>query len=234
MRMPEEINRILTDQISDILFCPTQVAVNNLNKEGFGNKQVKIKVVGDIMYDSALHYKEKMKKPSDLIEKDSNILVTIHRQENTNDLKRLKNIIASLNSLAKEGINLIWPMHPRTKKIIENQNWEIKYNCLPPVGYLEMLYLLDKSSLVITDSGGLQKEAYFFNTFCLTLRDSTEWVELVENGVNTLVDVEVLNLVDTLKSYLGKTIDNSCQIYGQGNTAILILNELERYSTSMV
>jgi len=128
--------------------------------------------------------------------------------------------------LASEGNNLIWPIHPRTRKIIEGHGWPIKFNCIAPVGYLEMLYLLDMSQLVITDSGGLQKEAYFFNKYCLTLRDSTEWVELIKNNVNTLVDVNSDSLVDDLKVHLDKKIDNSAHLYGEGNAAKIIIDEL--------
>lgn len=226
MRMPEEINRILTDQISDILFCPTNVAINNLKNDGFEDKDIKISLSGDIMFDSALFYKSKMKRPEGIEEGENPILVTIHRQENTDDPKRLRNIITALNTLSEEGNKLIWPIHPRTRKIIEAHGWPIKFKCISPVGYLEMLYLIDSCSLVITDSGGLQKEAYFFNKYCLTLRDSTEWVELVENNVNTLINVEDKQLVNNIKGYLGKTIDNSNHLYGEGNTAAIIMDEL--------
>ena len=171
MRMPEEINRILTDQISDILFCPTTVAIDNLKKDGFLEKDIKIFMSGDIMFDSALYYKSKMRRPDGMEEGEKPILVTIHRQENTDDKKRLKNILNALNTLADEGKKLIWPIHPRTKKIIESHGWPIKFKCISPVGYLEMLYLINSSSIVITDSGGLQKEAYFFNqTFSVKVK----------------------------------------------------------------
>ncbi|NNE75585.1 MAG: UDP-N-acetylglucosamine 2-epimerase (non-hydrolyzing), partial [Pricia sp.] len=118
MRMPEEINRILTDQISDILFCPTLTAVENLKKEGFEQKKIRVSMSGDIMFDSALYYKHKMKRPKGVDNDEPSILVTIHRQENTDDPKRLRNILNALNTLAEEGNNLIWPIHPRTSKII--------------------------------------------------------------------------------------------------------------------
>lgn len=226
MRMPEEINRILTDQISDILFCPTTIAIDNLEKDGFLEKDIKISMSGDIMFDSALYYKGKMKRPQGMDEDEKPILVTIHRQENTDSTKRLKSILTALNNLADEGNKLIWPIHPRTKKIIESHGWPIKFKCISPVGYLEMLYLINSSSLVITDSGGLQKEAYFFNKYCLTLRDSTEWIELVENKVNTLIDVEDKNLLNNIKGYLDKKIDNSNHLYGEGNTAEIIIDQL--------
>ncbi|AYN66089.1 UDP-N-acetylglucosamine 2-epimerase (non-hydrolyzing) [Euzebyella marina] len=230
MRMPEEVNRILTDQISDILFCPTEVAVKNLEAEGFGGKKVKISLSGDIMFDSALYYRQKMKRPEGIDPNQTPILVTIHRQENTDDLQRLKNILDALNGLAKEGEKLIWPIHPRTRKIIEKQGWTIDFDCIAPVGYLEMLYLLEKCSMVITDSGGLQKEAYFFNKYCLTLRDSTEWVELVENDVNSLINVTEPQLKERLRAYLNQKIDNSNYLYGKGQSAAHILDDLVNYS----
>ena len=226
MRMPEEINRILTDQISDILFCPTNTAVTNLKNDGFEKKEIIISQSGDIMYDSALFYKNKMKRPEGLIFDAPYILVTIHRQENTDSKERLWNIISSLNALADEGNNIVWPIHPRTKKIIENYGWVIKFDCIAPVGYLEMLYMLDNCSLVITDSGGLQKEAYFFNKFCLTLRDSTEWIELVKNDVNILINVNSEFLLEDLKKHLNKKIDNSTNLYGLGKTSEIIVNKL--------
>jgi len=226
MKMPEEINRILTDQISDILFCPTNTAVANLTNDGFDRKQTIVSLSGDIMYDSALYYKNKMRRPNGLESDEEYILVTIHRQENTDDKKRLWNILNALNTLVDQGNHIVWPIHPRTKKIIEKHGWSIKFNCIPPVGYLEMLYLLDNSKLVITDSGGLQKEAYFFNKYCLTLRDSTEWVELIENNVNSLVNVNSESLVDDLTAYLENKIDNSTYLYGSGNTSSLIADQL--------
>jgi len=225
MKMPEEINRILTDQISDILFCPTQTAINNLNNEGFKTKDIDVVNSGDIMYDSAMYYKAKMKKP-EFFNIDSNfILATIHRQENTDDKEKLTQIITSFNELFANGINIVLPLHPRTKKLIENYNLKPKFNIIEPVGYLEMVYLLDNCKLVITDSGGLQKEAYFFNKYCITLRDTTEWVELVENGVNTLMEITSL-LSDNITKLTNKFIDNSSQLYGDGNSANIIVKKL--------
>ncbi|MCR9226402.1 MAG: UDP-N-acetylglucosamine 2-epimerase (non-hydrolyzing) [Flavobacteriaceae bacterium] len=227
MRMPEEINRILTDQISDVLFCPTQIAVQNLTNEGFLGKGNKIVMSGDIMLDSALYYKKSMKRPKSLSQEGGFKLVTIHREENTNSPKRLWSIINALNMLSKEGHNLVWPIHPRTKKIIDNYDWKIHFRCIDPVGYLEMLYLINRCSLVITDSGGLQKEAYFFGKHCLTLRDSTEWVELVENKANTLIKVEDETLTDVLRCNIDNKVDNSSHLYGDGNAALIILNQLK-------
>lgn len=226
MNMPEEINRILTDQISDILFCPTETAVNNLKEEGFFKKQnIKIVKSGDIMFDSVLLFKQNMKKPEiDLPE--NFILATLHRQENTDNYNRITKIIDAFNKLTEQGINIVLPLHPRTSKIIKKLNLKVDFKTIDPVSYFEMIYLLENSKLVITDSGGLQKEAYFFNKYCITLRDTTEWVELVENGYNTLIDFDkdifsqIINLID-------KKIDNSKFLYGDGKTSQIIINQLK-------
>jgi len=224
-KMPEEVNRILTDNISDILFCPTERAIENLINEGFKNKNVEIVNCGDIMYESTLHYKNKAKNnlelPSDFI------LATIHRQENTNDREKLSRIVESFNDLVKLGEHIILPIHPRTKGLIEKFKLKVDFTIIEPVGYLEMIELLDKCKLVITDSGGLQKEAYFFNKFCITLRDSTEWVELVANKVNILLQIDA-ELTTNIKELLTSKIDNSSKLYGVGNTAEIIVNCLKK------
>ena len=223
MKMPEEINRILTDQISDLLFCPTETAVENLKKEGFACKEAKIVNCGDIMYESALFYKLKMKEVPDV--GTNFILATIHRQENTDSRYKLTRIIESFNELTEAGESIIVPLHPRTKHYIEKYDLEIKLKTIGPVSYLEMIYLLDHCKMVITDSGGLQKEAYFFNKFCITLRDSTEWVELIENGVNVLLPIDN-SLTNNIFKYLGQTIDNSSHLYGSGDSSKIILKSL--------
>lgn len=222
-KMPEEINRILTDNISDILFCPTKLAVSNLEKEGFLNKECKIVNCGDIMYDSALYYRAKAK--SNLKLTNDFILATIHRQENTDCKEKLTQVINSFNDLVKEGQHIMMPLHPRTKKRIEEFKLNTKFIIINPVGYLEMIYLLDKCKMVITDSGGLQKEAYFFNKFCVTLRDTTEWVELIENDVNILLQINN-NLTANIKELLERKIDNSSELYGRGNSSKMIVDSL--------
>jgi len=201
MKMPEEVNRILTDRVSDILFCPTDTAVQNLKNEGFDNLTCKIVKSGDVMQDGAIFYKNLAQKPALHVE-DYFILCTIHRAENTDDETRLKSIFEALNEIAKEK-QIILPLHPRTKKIIETLEINIKnLTLINPVGYLEMVWLINNCSLVMTDSGGVQKEAYFFEKPCITLRDETEWVELVECGVNTLVGADKEKIVKAYKSNL--------------------------------
>ena len=169
--MPEEINRILTDKISDILFCPTNTAVQNLQNEGIGkNSLSNIVKCGDVMQDAAIFYSELAQKPELNLPKQF-ILATIHRAENTDEPKRLTSIFNALSVISNE-IPIILPLHPRTKKIISNSQLKTNNSQLifiDPVGYLEMIYLLQNCSLVMTDSGGLQKEAFFFEKPCVTL-----------------------------------------------------------------
>ena len=224
MKMPEEVNRILTDRISQILFCPTDTAVMNLKNEGFDNFDCKVIKSGDVMLDGAMFYKELAVKP--LREIHSNfILCTIHRAENTDNKQRLRDIFEALNKIAKQR-QIILPLHPRTKKIIENLKIDTQnLTLIDPVGYLEMVWLIDNCSLVMTDSGGLQKEAYFFKKSCITLRDETEWVELVENGFNTLVGASKDKILDAYKNNI-KFKDIDLDLYGSGDASSNIINEL--------
>ena len=150
---------------------------------------------------------------------------SIHRAENTDDLDRLKNIISALNIIA-ETTDIVMPVHPRTRKIIKEHALQTHFRMIDPVGYLEMVYLLEKCKFVMTDSGGLQKEAFFFKKPCLTLRDETEWVELVENGFNELVGADKEKIIDRAKSVKEKNIDFSMNLYGQGHASEMIVNAL--------
>ena len=160
IKMPEEINRILTDRISDILFCPTDEAVNNLNNEGFKNIDCQIIKNGDVMQDAALYYKEFARKPNFELP-DNFILLTLHRAENTDDLNKLKNIISTLNDIHKK-VPIVWLIHPRTKHVIKSESICVNFHVFDPVGYLEMIYLIEHCQLVMTDSGGLQKKPFSF------------------------------------------------------------------------
>lgn len=176
MNMPEEINRILTDRISDVLFCPTSTAVDNLKKEGYENIDTKIINVGDVMLDVALFYKERATKPKDSLPEQF-VLCTVHRAENTDDVDRLKSIFESLEIISKTT-PVVLPLHPRTKSKLISIDYDFdnsKIKFINPVGYFEMIWLLQNCSFVMTDSGGLQKEAFFFKKQCITLRDETEW-----------------------------------------------------------
>ncbi len=227
MKMPEEVNRILTDRVSQILFCPTSIAVQNLHNEGFDKFDIKIINSGDVMLDGAMFYKDLAVKPPCNI-KDNYILCTIHRAENTDDENRLKNIFEALNEIAKDR-QIVLPLHPRTKKILQTLCIDTKnLTLIDPVGYLEMVWLIDNCSLVMTDSGGLQKEAYFFKKSCITLRDETEWVELVENGFNTLVGANKEKIIEAYK--MNSEFQNiELDLYGKADASEKIIKELLEY-----
>lgn len=229
MKMPEEVNRILTDRVSNILFCPTDTAIQNLKNEGYENLDCKIVKSGDVMQDGAIFYKNLAVKPNIEIKKDF-ILCTIHRAENTDNEIRLRNIFESLEEIAKEK-QVILPLHPRTKKILENLKLDISnLMIIDPVGYLEMVWLIDNCDFVMTDSGGLQKEAYFFEKQCITLRDETEWVELVECGANTLVGADKEKILEAYKNNSEFNKQNSkLDLYGGGKASGNIIKELLEY-----
>jgi UDP-N-acetylglucosamine 2-epimerase len=213
--MSEEINRLLTDHLSTFLFCPTDEAVKNLSREGIKDGKTKVvKKVGDVMYDSILYYSEIAQKKSKILEdlgfpnQQSAIgnlqyyLVTLHRAENTDDPRRLKSILRALNEIGKD-MPIIFPLHPRTKKVIKT------YHLIPetrnirliePASYLDMLVLERNARAILTDSGGVQKEAYWFKVPCFTLRDETEWVETVKSGWNILVKPGEKKIVETVRN----------------------------------
>ena len=231
MRMPEEVNRILTDRISDLLFCPTDKAIENLTKEGFNTFPSKIVKSGDVMQDAALYYSQKSKKHSNIIATHalSNfILCTIHRAENTDDISRLAEIINAINEIEK-SIEVVIPLHPRTKKIIADNRLMLNAKIIEPVGYFDMIELLKNCSLVITDSGGLQKEAYFFSKHSVTLRDETEWVELTEGGFNQLAGANSRVIVQSVNKMLKSTSDFSVNLYGGGKASEIIAEEIANY-----
>lgn len=221
MKMPEEINRILTDRVSTILFCPTDIAVQNLKKEGFDNFDCYIVKSGDVMQDSAQFYKQFAVKPK-LDIKDDFVLSTIHRAENTDDISRLNSIVSALNQINKVK-QVIIPLHPRTKNLLKQNNIKIECTVIEPVGYLEMVWLIDHSKLVMTDSGGLQKEAYFFSKPCITFRDETEWMELVNNSFNILVGANKDEIVNAFYNKKFNT-NYSINLYGNGNASEKIID----------
>ena len=231
MKMPEEINRILTDRISTILFCPTSTAIENLKKEGYANINCTVLDVGDVMYDGALFYSHMAIKPKDVIDSvNSFVLCTVHRAENTDDPNKLNNIFMALGEIAK-NIHIILPLHPRTKKLIKKCNIDLLDNIMiiDPVGYLEMVWLIRNSELIMTDSGGLQKEAFFFEKPCITLRDETEWDELVDNRFNILVGADYNRIVSIYNEFTFST-DFSQKFYGDGNASKKIYDALMEFN----
>jgi len=228
MEMPEEINRILTDRISDYLFCPTQTAVDNVMKEGYQNIDCKIINSGDVMQDAANFYtltSEKKATISKTIDLTNFILCTLHRAENTDDPKRLSAIVAALNEI-NLTTTVILPLHPRTKKIIADLGLTLNFNTISPVGYFDMIELLKNCKIVMTDSGGLQKEAFFFKKNCVTMRDQTEWVELIGNGLNLLVGADTEKIINGTKEMLAKKGNFDVNLYGNGTACKNIVNEL--------
>lgn len=227
--MPEEVNRILTDRISNILFCPTDTAVSNLKKEGYDNIDCEIVNVGDVMQDAAIFYSSKAKRPqADIPERFA--LCTVHRAENTDAPSRLLAIFNALEEISKTT-PVVLPLHPRTKGKLTALNYDFENSniiFINPVGYLEMVWLLSNCQFVLTDSGGLQKEAYFFSKPCITMRDETEWVELVENGFNTLAGADtdkIISIVNAIDE--NKNIDFSMRLYGNGDAGEKIVEKLK-------
>lgn len=229
MQMPEEVNRILTDQISSILFCPTQAAMDNLANEGFANKQVRVLNVGDVMQDSALFFAKRAAQPEGFGLADGFVLATLHRAENTDNPERLASIVAALNQVHAEIAPVVLPLHPRTRGLLDKHGLSLNVELIDPVGYLEMIWLLQRSALVLTDSGGVQKEAFFFSKPCVTMRDQTEWVELVEGGFNELVGADSSAIVDAVKRNIGRAIVDEQQLYGGGVAAVRIAEYLKGF-----
>ncbi|MFW6326974.1 MAG: non-hydrolyzing UDP-N-acetylglucosamine 2-epimerase [Bacteroidota bacterium] len=229
MRMPEEVNRILTDRISDFLFVPTEAAAKNLLNEGFGNFNARIENTGDVMYDVALYYSKISAGRSSILndrpDKKSIILTTIHRQENTDDIQRLTSILDALNELSAE-FQIVLPLHPRTRNILKQQNIKLKFKPVDPVGYFDIIELLKACSFVVTDSGGLQKESYFFKKQCLVIRDETEWTELVELGYNHLVGSDRQLILEKAGEVKNAKPSFKEKPYGDGNAAGKIVTSL--------
>ncbi|MBW6480961.1 MAG: UDP-N-acetylglucosamine 2-epimerase (non-hydrolyzing) [Bacteroidales bacterium] len=230
MKMPEEVNRILTDRISTFLFCPTAEAIKNLGREGFEHINCHVYNTGDVMYDAALYYADKAKKPDAQIP-DEFILATLHRAENTDDPQRLRSIISAFEHISKE-VPIVLPLHPRTRKIMQNQgiaNKNDKLILMEPQGYLQMISMLKNCKMVMTDSGGLQKEAYFFRKPCITLRTETEWTELIEAGVNRLGGFEMQKILDTWNAFNNRKTDFPKNLYGNGQASEKIIQHLKEF-----
>ena len=228
MQMPEEINRILTDRISDLLLCPTDTAIHNLQREGFNNFNTKIVKNGDVMQDAAIFYAAKAEEKSNVLKSinlSRYILATIHRQENTDSPENLQNIIAGLNEINRQT-PVVVPIHPRTRNILAQLNIVPAFKLIDPVGYFDMIVLLKNCEMVITDSGGVQKEAFFFGKHCITMREQTEWVELVENGFNTLTGSDAEKIVTAYEQTKQKKSDFSINLYGKGQAAEVAAKEI--------
>jgi UDP-GlcNAc3NAcA epimerase len=216
--MPEEINRIVSDRLSQLLFCPSEISVRNLEAEGITDG---VHIVGDVMYDAMLHYLPKTRnRPSPLerIEVDAGAyaLATIHRAKNTDDPERLSAILACLSVVET---TVIFPAHPRTREALRSSKLAMPDNVrlIEPVGYLDMLLLEQNANVILTDSGGVQKEAFWLQVPCVTLREETEWVETVETGWNDVVGVDPERVRAALKRR--QPVEPPPPVYGDGKAA---------------
>jgi UDP-GlcNAc3NAcA epimerase len=227
MSMPEEVNRIVSDRLSSLLLCPSDEAVSNLSKEGIASG---VKLVGDVMYDASLHFADIANKRIDILAEQrvthgNYVLATCHRAENTDDPKNLSGIVYSLAEIAKKR-PVILPLHPRTKMKLEEYglfNALSNVSVIEPVSYLEMIVLEKNAEVIVTDSGGVQKEAFFYRVPCITTRNETEWVETVTAGWNILVGSNTAQILDAFEKHSNwSKLDVSP--YGHGDAADRIIN----------
>ena len=231
--MPEEINRVVTDHVSVLLFCPTENAVNLLNKEGISNG---VYLTGDVMVD-ALYYNQNLaEKKSRILERlalspGDYFVLTIHRPSNTDNRDHMVNI---LDTLSEVDLPVVFPIHPRTKKVLADYNLlsRISQNILliDPLGYLDMLKLMRHARKILTDSGGIQKEAFIFGIPCITLRENTEWVETLVGGWNTLVGADKEQILVSLKA--NSPIIQNQNFYSLGNSAVQIARAIHFFFTN--
>lgn len=235
-KMPEEINRVLTDHISTYLFAPTDTAVANLKREGITEGVFK---VGDVMYDVALEAIKKIDEKMILekynLEPKDYVLATIHRAENTDNLQNFLSIWAAINDLANDGIKIFFPVHPRTKKVIDNNKLKVTSQNLiisEPISYLEMLALEKNAKVILTDSGGVQKEGYFFGTPCVIPRNETEWVELVEMGFAKLVGNNKNKIIEKVNQLFNsiETLNDLLNVYGEGDASQKIVDLITQFN----
>ena len=231
--MPEEINRIVTDRISDLLFCPTETAVANLAAEGITKGVLN---VGDVMYDAIIFYREMARRTKNLsdyaVEVGAYVLATVHRAENTDNPDSLRSILAALRAIAAQT-PVVLPLHPRTRKLLKNRGEEDLLNGLnviEPVSYLDMLLLEMNARAILTDSGGVQKEAMFHGVPCITLRDETEWVETVRSGWNHICGANQRSIMETWENLDRMTPKNISQsFFGNGHASEKIVSSLRAY-----
>ena len=224
-QMREEYNRIQTDSLADLLFCPTQTAIDNLLREGVDAD--KIVPTGDVMKDAALHFAAFARPPREALP-DAFVLCTLHRAENTDDSEILRQLLYALERTCTI-VPVVMPLHPRTRLRLQELAYPIEQSpvrFIEPVGYLEMLYLQNHCKLILTDSGGVQKEAYFAKKYCITLREETEWVELLHRGYNHLVGHDPVNIVTTVQNLLDMPPLFNDDLYGDGHTARTIVQRL--------
>jgi UDP-GlcNAc3NAcA epimerase len=233
--MPEEHNRVLTDHCSDLLFCPTQTAVDNLMREGIRNG---VHLVGDTMYDAVLQFAEIARQRSMILQylglkPKSYLLATVHRPYNTDNPENLRNILAAFAEIEEP---IIFPVHPRTRHKINELNLlnskSDNLKLINPVGYLDMLLLEKNARMILTDSGGMQKEAYFFGVPCVTLRPETEWIETVEMGWNILVGASRNKILEAVRNF--RPTGNHPSFFGDGNASLKIVDILTKEAKNVL
>ena len=222
--MPEEHNRVLTDHCSELLFCPTETSVTNLKKEGLYQG---IRLVGDVMHDSVLFYENLAEQKSKIIESlkltpKGYCLATVHRAENTDDIDKICSIFSALDKVAKNVLPVIVPLHPRTKKQIISDNLDFPaIGMIEPVSYLDMLSLEKHAKFIMTDSGGVQKEAYWMKVPCITLRSETEWIETIQSGWNVIAGADANRIFQYAKSV--NQPEEHPNVFGDGKSAEKII-----------
>ena len=251
MTMPEEVNRIVCDQLSSICFSPTQTGIDNLKREGFLDSPAKFKnekgrlVVnsGDVMYDNSMYFASLAEQKTDILSKlgvktNDFILTTIHRPNNTDDPERLTSIISALLSITeRDGITLVLPLHPRTRNLLDKNLEQSVYENLissplvkiiPPASFFEIIMLEKNARIVMTDSGGVQKESFFFERPCVILRPETEWTEIVEYGAGVIVDADYQRIIEGYDKFVGKQVSFP-KLFGDANAAKHILDTILEY-----
>ncbi len=251
-QMPEEVNRIITDHVSTLMFVPTQKGIENLKIEGFNintkipysNNNPGVFLCGDVMYDNSLYFSKVADKNTNIIQnnqliKNNYILATIHRNQNTDEPARLNAIFESFITIANQHqIDIVMPLHPRTHKLIQtNLKYELLQKVLnhqhikiiPPATFIEMIALEKNCFLIMTDSGGVQKEAYYFEKPCIILREETEWIELVEIGAAIVTDTDVSKILEAYQKLSHLNSFNDTKMYGDGKAAEYICNEIIKH-----
>lgn len=255
MSMPEEINRIVCDQLSSVLFTPTTTGWHNLTQEGFAENGIKQRVQfanekgqrvvlsGDVMYDNSLYFSEIAEQKSDIIErlglsKRGFVLATIHRPANTDNPEKLQSIFKALLDISdKEQIDIVLPLHPRTRKMLPTQltpelleriDQTTRLQIIEPASFFEIIRLEKHARVVMTDSGGVQKEAFFFQTPCVILRPETEWVEIIEAGAGIITDADYERIMDAYAELAGKNV-HFPPLFGDGHASEKILKEIVEY-----
>lgn len=252
MSMPEEINRIVCDQLSSVLFTPTQTGLKNLQAEGFpvgegvqgkvygvrkfaDGREQRVVLSGDVMYDNSMYFSAMADMQSDIIERlglsyRKFVLATIHRPANTDNPENLKTIFRALNDIAAKGMDVVLPLHPRTRQRLEVSGLAVseKINVIEPASFFEIIRLEKNAAIVMTDSGGVQKEAFFYGTPCVILRPETEWVEIVEAGAGIIADADYDRIMAAYEQLVNKPITFPA-LFGDGHASEKIIKEILDY-----